>query len=211
MEFIDTVNNRHSIRDFKDQTIKKEDLEKIVETAGKAPSWANVQPWKVVIATGDSLEKIRQYHESGRMEHSEFPSLHRGNMGKQGQRNLRIWSNGIRTFLGADGNDMYEDSEKLFNAPAIAYLLLPRDINPWTIYDLGAFGQTLMLAAKNLGIDSMPAEEFVFNPSNLHEVLGVGDDYLFAMGIGLGYAKDTKINKFRSERMNLDEFLTIKD
>lgn len=211
MEFIETVNNRHSIRDFKNQPVKKEDLERIIETAGKAPSWANVQPWKVVIATGESLEKIRKYHESGRMEHSEFPSLHRGNMGKQGQRNIQIWSNGIRTFLGVDGNDMYEDSEKLFNAPAIAYLLLPRDINPWTIYDLGAFGQTLMLAAKDLGIDSMPAEEFVFNPSNLHEVLGVGDDYLFAMGIGLGYAKDVKINKFRSERMNLDEFLTIKD
>lgn len=211
MQFIDTVNNRHSVRDFKNQPVKKEDLKKIIETAGKAPSWANVQPWKVVIATGESLEMIRKYHESGRMEHSEFPSLHRGNMGKQGQRNLRIWSNGIRTFLGADGNDMYEDSEKLFNAPAIVYLLLPRDFNPWTTYDLGAFGQTLMLAAKDLGIDSMPAEEFVFNPSYLHEVLGVGDDYLFAMGIGLGYAKDEKINKFRSERMNLDEFLTIKD
>lgn len=59
MEFIDTVNNRHSIRDFKSQPIAKEDLEKIVETTGKAPSWANVQPWKVVIATGDSLEKKR--------------------------------------------------------------------------------------------------------------------------------------------------------
>lgn len=36
MEFIDTVNNRHSVRDFKSQPIAKEELEKIVETAGKA-------------------------------------------------------------------------------------------------------------------------------------------------------------------------------
>lgn len=211
MEFINTVNNLHSVRDFKSQPIAKEDLEKIVETAGKAPSWANTQPWKVVIATGDSLEKIRSYHESGRAEHSEFPSLHRGSMGKQGQSNLQIWSSGIHNFLGADGNDMYRDSEKLFNAPAIAYLLLPRNINPWTTYDLGAFGQTLMLAAKDMGIDSIPAEEFVFNPSYLHQVLGVSDDYLFAVGIGLGYPKDAKINQFRSERMSLDQYLTIKD
>lgn len=211
MEFIDTVNNRHSIRDFKSQPIAEEELEKIVETAGKAPSWANVQPWKVVIATGESLEKVRSYHESGRTEHSEFPSLHRGSMGKQGQANLRTWSSGINNFLGADANDMYTDSEKLFNAPAVAYLLLPRNINPWTIYDLGAFGQTLMLAAKDRGIDSIPAEEFVFNPSYLHQVLGVSDDYLFAVGIGLGYPKDAKINQFRSERMSLDQYLTIKD
>lgn len=211
MKFIDTVNNRHSVRDFDNKPIKKEDLEKIIETAGKAPSWANVQPWKVVIATGKSLEEIRNYHMNGAMERSEFPALHRGSMGKQGQRNLRTWSNGIRTFMGTDYNDMYEDSNNLFNAPAIAYLLLPKDITPWTIYDLGAFGQTLMLAAKDLGIDSMPAEEFVFNPSELHKVLDIGDDYVIAMGIGLGYAKDTKINKFRSKRMDLKKFLTIKD
>lgn len=211
MEFIDTVNNRHSIRDFKDQPVSKTDLEKIVKTAGKVPSWANVQPWKVVIATGKSLEEIRKYHMSGATEMSEFPSLHRQSMGKDGQANLRIWSRGIHTFLGSKSGVMYEDSERLFNAPAVVYLLLPRKINPWTVYDLGAFGQTLMLAAQDLGIDSMPAEEFVLNPINLHTVLGVDDSYIFAMGIGLGYAKDSKINQFRSKRMPLDKYLTIKD
>lgn len=211
MEFIDTVNNRHSVRDFSDRPVSREDLRKIVETAGKAPSWANVQPWKVVIATGKSLEAIRAHHMTGAMEPSDFPSLHRPSMGPDGQANLRTWSSGIHRFLGADGNAMYEDSTRLFDAPAIAYLLLPKQIAPWTIYELGAFGQTLMLAAKDLGIDSLPAEEFVFNPSKLHEVLGVSDDYIFAMGIGLGYPKDAKINQFRSERMDLDQYLKITD
>lgn len=211
MEFINTVNERHAVRDFSNKPIKKEDLEKIVFTAGKAPSWANVQPWRVVIATGDSLEKIRQDHVKGATEGSEFPSLHRKSMGKRGQKNLRTWSSGIRKFMGSDITDMYQDSDRLFNAQAIAYLLLPKNITPWTIYDLGAFGQTLMLAAKDLGIDSMPAEEFVLNPSELHKVLGISDEYVIAMGIGLGYAKDAKINRFRSKRMDLKEYLTVKD
>jgi nitroreductase len=215
LEFLETVNNRHSVRNFSDKPVPRQDLEDIVKTAGKAPSWANDQPWKVVIATGKSLEKIRQNHlatsMSGRMERSEFPALHRASMGRQGQSNLRIWSNGIRTFLGPDANDIYDDSAKLFNASAIAYLLLPKPLSAWTAYDLGAFGQTLMLAAKDKGIDSMPAEEFVFNPTELHQVLGVDDDYVFGMGIGLGYAENAKINEFRSKRMDLDKFLTIKD
>lgn len=211
MDFIKTVNNRHSVRDFSDKPIRKEDLEKIVTIAGKAPSWANVQPWKVVIATGKSLEEIRNYHMTGAAERSEFPSLHRKSMGQRGQRNLRTWSSGIRRFMGADINDMYEDSGRMFNAPAVAYLLLPKEITPWTVYDLGAFGQTLMLAAKDLGIDSMPAEELVLNPSKLHEVLQISDDYVIAMGIGLGYAKDAKINHFRSKRMLVKDFLTIKE
>jgi nitroreductase len=215
MEFLDTVNNRHSVRDFSDNPVKRQDLEEIIETVGKAPSWANDQPWKVVIATGKSLEEIRKNHLAssmgGRMEGSEFPSLHRAGMGKQGQSNLRIWSNGIRTFLGQDAEYMYADSANLFNAPAVAYLLIPAHLSAWTAYDLGAFGQTLMLAAKDKGIDSMPAEEFVLNPSELHRVLGVNYDYIFGMGIGLGYAKNAKINEFRSKRMDLSKFLTIKD
>lgn len=215
MEFIETVNNRHSVRNFSKKPVSRQDLEEIVRTAGKAPSWANDQPWKVVIATGKSLEKIRQNHlatsMNGRMERSEFPALHRASMGIQGQSNLRIWSSGIRKFLGTDANDIYDDSAKLFNAPAIVYLLIPAKLSAWTAYDLGAFGQTLMLAAKDKGIDSMPAEEFVFNPSELHQVLGVGNDYIFGMGIGLGYAETAKINEFRSKRMDLDKFLTIKD
>lgn len=211
MEFFDVVNNRHSVRDFSEQPVKKADLEKIIETAGKTPSWANVQPWKVVIATGNSLAKIRNYHQTGNTERSEFPPFHRQSMGKQRQANLRTWSSGIHHFLGADANEMYRDSDKLFNAPAIAYLFLPREINPWTVYDLGAFGQTLMLAAQNLGIDSIPAEEFVFNPTEIHQVLGVSDDYLLAMGIGLGYPQKAKINDFRSERMAVDKYLTIKE
>lgn len=211
MNFIKTVNDRHSVRDFSNKPIKKEDLEKIVAIAGRASSWANVQPWKVVVATGKSLEEIRNYHMNGAAERSEFPSLHRKSMGKRGQRNLRTWSSGIRRFMGTDIKDMYDDSNRMFNAPAVAYLLLPKEITPWTVYDLGAFGQTLMLAAKDLGIDSMPAEELVLNPSKLHEILEISDDYVIAMGIGLGYAKDAKINQFRSKRMALKDFLTIKE
>jgi nitroreductase len=203
MEFLETVNNRHSVRDFSDRLVKRADLEDIVQTAGKAPSWANDQPWKVVIATGQTLAEIKKNHlassMNGRMENSEFPSLHRASMGRQGQSNLRIWSSGIHKFLGANVNDMYDDSANLFNAPAR------------TTYDLGAFGQTLMLAAKDKGIDSIPAEEFVLNPTALHQILGIDNDYVIGMGIGLGYAKDAKINDFRSKRMDLTKFLTIKD
>lgn len=45
----------------------------------------------------------------------------------------------------------------LFNAPQIAYLTISKDSPAWSIYDLGAFSQNLMLSAKNKGLDSIPA------------------------------------------------------
>ena len=47
MEFSQVVANRHSVRDFTDQPVSREDLVDIVRTAQQAPSWVNSQPWRV--------------------------------------------------------------------------------------------------------------------------------------------------------------------
>lgn len=68
-----------------------------------------------------------------------------------------------------------------------------------------------MLAAANKGLDSMPAWE-LFNIRNLlKSIQGIPKDKILAMGIGLGYRNpNTKINKFYTDRANLDTFVTIK-
>ena len=45
----------------------------------------------------------------------------------------------------------------LFGAPAVAWLCLDRALSPWSLFDLGTFAQSLMLAATELGLDSVPA------------------------------------------------------
>lgn len=52
MEFSQVVANRHSVRDFTDQSVSQEELVDIVRTAQQAPSWVNSQPWRVYAATG---------------------------------------------------------------------------------------------------------------------------------------------------------------
>ena len=59
MEFSQVVANRHSVRDFTDQPVSREDLVDIVRTAQKAPSWVNSQPWRVYAATGRTLRRSR--------------------------------------------------------------------------------------------------------------------------------------------------------
>ncbi|MGN1271744.1 MAG: nitroreductase [Lactobacillus sp.] len=216
MEFKTAVENRRSIRDFSDRPVSKDDLVSLIDLAKKAPSWANSQTWKVVVATGKTLEKIRAHHveaaNKGIMPAPEIPPLHRQAMGTQGVENVGQWMSDINQFMQNDRAAMANDSAHLFNAPAVAYLLVPAEPSLWETYDLGAFGQTLMLAAADKGIDSIPAMEFVQYPESLHEILGVDHNYIFAVGIGLGYRKDDAlINKFESPRMENDDFLTIKD
>lgn len=216
MDFQKAVASRHSIRDFSDRPVSREDLTSLVNTAKQAPSWANSQTWKVIIATGNTLKQIREHHVQAARENTpaspEIPALHRDAMGTQGMKNVQGWMTDFNQFMQSESQAMADNSAHLFNAPAVAYLLVPNKTSLWESYDLGAFGQTLMLAATDRGIDSIPAMEFVQYPAALHQILGVDNHYIFAVGIGLGYRQnDSLINKFASTRMDNNEFLTFKD
>ena len=77
MEFSQVVANRHSVRDFTDQPVSREDLVDVVRTAQQAPSWVNSQPWRVYAATGRTLEEIKKRHAAdvaaGRKGGSDLP------------------------------------------------------------------------------------------------------------------------------------------
>lgn len=61
MELDKLIESRQSIRRFKDIDIPKEDIEKLIQTAGKAPSGKNIQNWHfVAIKNVELKEKIRE-------------------------------------------------------------------------------------------------------------------------------------------------------
>jgi nitroreductase len=88
-------------------------------------------------------------------------------------------------------------------------LTLPKNYTRWSVYDLGGFGMSILLAATNLGIDSIPAYELVKYPYIIRDHLPVPEDEDIIMGIALGYESDDKINEYESSRLDLDEILKI--
>jgi nitroreductase len=215
MTFNDLMKKRHSVRDFSDKQVSRADLEAIMQDAALTPSWADSQIWKVAIATGNTMKKIRQHHYDatvqGQPTSEEIPFLHRGAMGQQGAQNAAKWSYGFRSFVRSEPNAIGEAAANLFNAPAAVYLLAPKSKSARATFDLGALQQSIMLAAADRGIDSMPAMEFALYTDYLHQVLDISDDYVIVSGVGLGYESDALINKYRAPKMAPAEFVTIKD
>ena len=62
-------------------------------------------------------------------------------------------------------------------------------------------------AAKEKGIDSMPAFSPVYFADRLREVVDIPEDINAVFGIGLGYAEDCVYNKPVAERMPLEKFV----
>lgn len=59
-DFFDLMQQRHSTRDFADKPVPLDIIMKCLETAGRAPSGANQQPWHFAVVTDPEIKhKIR--------------------------------------------------------------------------------------------------------------------------------------------------------
>jgi len=59
MNVENAIKNRRTIRKFTDYKVTKEEIEKLIEAARWAPSWANTQSWEfVVVQDKDKIKEI---------------------------------------------------------------------------------------------------------------------------------------------------------
>lgn len=57
MPVIEAIRDRRSIRKYKADKIKDEDILQIIEAARLAPSGSNTQPWKFIIIKDEATKK----------------------------------------------------------------------------------------------------------------------------------------------------------
>jgi nitroreductase len=85
-------------------------------------------------------------------------------------------------------------------------------LSEWSLYDIGAYSQSLMLAALEHGVASIPAITMTLYPDVLRQELKIPDHLKITIGIALGYAdKDNPINNFVSARSPLSETVRFLD
>ena len=57
MNVFEAIKERRSIRSFKEEDVKEEDIEMLIEAARWAPSAGNIQPWEFIIVRRHELKK----------------------------------------------------------------------------------------------------------------------------------------------------------
>jgi nitroreductase len=68
MDTLDAIFTRRSVRDFKSDPIKDEDLRKLLKAGMQAPSSKNERPWHfIVIDDPEILHKIPEFHRNAKM------------------------------------------------------------------------------------------------------------------------------------------------
>jgi len=216
MDLTTAITSRHSTRAFTDEPVGRETITEIVALARRAPSWVDSQPWRVSPAIGAARERIARRHAesstSGARGRSDIATMHRDQWAPAQQRNMAGMSESLLALLGPDLERVTGEARaSLFGAPALLYLTIPRAVPQWSLYDLGAFAQTLMLAARDRGLDTIPAYELVRYPAEAREEMGIPDDEILVVGVALGHRADALINSLVTDRAPVEQVLTIRD
>ena len=59
MNVYEAVKSRRAVREFKDQPVSREVLERVLSAAAWSPSGSNIQPWNIYVLTGAPLVELK--------------------------------------------------------------------------------------------------------------------------------------------------------
>lgn len=216
MELSECIQTRKSCRSFLPKAIDKGILEKVFKAANRSPSYMNSQPWELFVIAGEKkaalAERLFEQASSEIAPTPDFPFV------KEWPKALerRVKETRLERFkaVGIDPKDEenirkgYLKNFRFFDAPCAIFVGMERGLTSWSVFDLGLFvhGLLLCLVAEGLGCcpQAMPAAY----PDIIREELDIADTFSLVLAISIGYPDlDAPINRYRTTRRDLDEFV----
>lgn len=177
---LSAIENRRSIRKYKDIPVPREIIEKILSAGILAPSSKNRQPWEFIVVSGSSKKEMLAVMEQGLAREKETPLLP-----------------GSASFLQGAEYTM----EVMAQAPVVILIMNPlglpfhQELTPeerifeiCNSQSLGAAIENMALMATALGIGSLWVCDIYFAYAELEKWVGKKDQ-LFAAFV-LGYADE---------------------
>jgi nitroreductase len=220
MNVTDAIQSRMSCRAFLDTPVPLETIRSMLETAKRAPSGGNLQPWQVHVLTGAPLQAflalVRQkLRDQPQGEGTEYP-VYPPNL-KEPYRSRRFKC----------GEDLYaticvprEDKQRrlaqfarnyeLFGAPALMFFVIDRHMGADQWADVGMFMQSIMLLAREHGLHTCAQEAWAAWHRTVAEFIGLSPELMLFCGLACGFRDEAApINRLRTDRASLAEFATF--
>jgi len=169
MNIIDCINNKRSIRTYKDEQISMEIISELLILGTKASTGSNGQPWGfVVIRNKEEIDALSEMTKGYLLNNFEcYPYLHQ--------------------YEGWLKNSKYS----VFNHASSMVIVYGNTKSHWYAYDCSLAAGNIMLAAHSMGIGTcwIGFAEHTLNTKEFKNKYGVPEDYELVCPMTLGYQK----------------------
>ena len=205
------IRSRKTVRAFRPEAVRREQLIEILEIARTAPSTFNTQPWRAHVLAGAAKQALSaallEAHDAkSQPAYSAMPQpAPPGLAARQDDFGQRYY-----TALGIDRTDMaarYRQTARnfvFFDAPVGFVFTIDAALTKHSWLDYGMFLQNLMIAAQARGIASCPQVSFVRYQSVIARQLGLASNEAVVCGMSLGYPDEqAELNRLQMPRESL--------
>jgi len=208
MELFEVIEGRKSIRAFKPDPVPKEMIEKILQSAVKAPSAINLQPWEFTIVSGREKERLcrRLLKAYGERRVSCSPQTTRPLPPEVDRRRRELFQE-MKPFvdqLEVSFEDFInEGSFDFYGAPTAIIISMDRAFPKSRSLCIGAALGYLVLAAHAHGLGTCPIGIITAFEDDIKDQLNIPGGKEVILGVALGYPDwENPINRFKSSREN---------
>ena len=188
------IRERRSVRGFLPKPVPRDLLEEVLGLAQHAPSNCNVQPWRVYVASEDTLEKLRTAlvrkvtTGSSPVMVTPIDEFVGGYREKQVACAVELYREmGIQRDDRAGRLNASLRNFQFFDAPHVAYICMAKSFGIGVALDVGMYVQTLMLAMQSRGLSSCAQAALRSYPELVAEHLGIPDEEQILCGLSFGY------------------------
>ncbi len=182
MDTLNAINQRRSIRKFKNKPVPRELIVKILTAAGKTPSSKNTQPWFFAVLDGKKKEEVTDCMLN-KLKILNKLGLNTGS----GKNSAEIMKQAPAVILVFNSGRKFK---RLFN-------IIPDYSSLSGIQSIGAAVQTMLLAAEDLGLGTLWICDIYYTDREICRFLKTKLELIAA--VALGYADETPDARPRKE------------
>ncbi len=180
MDTFDAIKTRRAIKKF-DSTYKMttEQVKSLMGLAILSPTSYNQQNWRFITVTDQTIKEqiSKAARDQAQPKDGSLVIVLCGNMNAWKENPLRYWK-----------DHPIEKQELIKNSLSKKYADSPQNRRDEAIRSCGFAGQTIMLAAKQMGLDSCPMVGFEYD--ELAKIIKLPEDHLIVLMIVIGKATE---------------------
>ena len=216
MDLTKAINERRSNRAFLQKPVARETLELLLRLATQAPSAINLQPWELMVVSGEEKERLGRLLVKRMKERniSCAPGAKKplADAFVERQRGLL---NTLQPHLPkniAFQDFINEGSCNFYGAPTAIIISQDQVFSSARLTDIGVLVGYLVLAAHGLGLNTCPIGLITAFDEDIKEELNISEEKQVVIGVAVGYGDpDAPINSGRSERVPLQDVVRWRD
>jgi nitroreductase len=212
------IASRRSVRRFLPTPVPREVIAEILDTAARAPSGTNMQPWTGYVLAGAprdelcaAVQQVFDAEESGhRHEVQYYPDeFFEPYLSRRRKVGWELYGMlGITRGESAKMRAQHRRNFTFFDAPVGMIFTINRRLATGSWLDYGMFLENIMVAARGRGLDTCAQAAWTHYHKVIRPVLGLAEEEVVVCGLALGHADlAAPENQLVTDRAASDQFM----